>query len=159
MPVELSSSAQRVQKVLHQMGYSYEVVELPVSARTAIEAADAIGCQVGQILKSLVFKAKRSSTPILVLASGENRVKEARIEALIAEPLGIANAEFVREQTGFAIGGVAPVGHIRQILTFIDQDLLQHEEIWAAAGTPNAVFKLRASNLVLMTGGQVVQIT
>ena len=159
MPVELSSSAQRVQQVLHQMGYSYEVVELPVSARTAIEAADAIGCQVGQILKSLVFKAKRSSTPILVLASGENRVKEARIEALIAEPLGKANAEFVREQTGFAIGGVAPVGHIRQILTFIDQDLLQHEEIWAAAGTPNAVFKLRASNLVLMTGGQVVQIT
>lgn len=159
MPVELSSSAQRVQQVLHQMGYSYEVVELPVSARTAIEAADAIGCQVGQILKSLVFEAKRSSTPILVLASGENRVKEARIEALIAEPLGKANAEFVREQTGFAIGGVAPVGHIRQILTFIDQDLLQHEEIWAAAGTPNAVFKLRASNLVSMTGGQVVQIT
>jgi len=159
MPVELSSSAQRVQQVLHQMGYSYEVVELPVSARTAIEAADAIGCQVGQILKSLVFKTKRSSTPILVLASGDNRVNEKRIEVLIAEPLGKANAEFVRQQTGFAIGGVAPVGHIKQITTFIDQDLLQYEEIWAAAGTPNAVFKLLANSLVPMTGGQVVQIT
>jgi len=159
MPAELSSSAQRVQQVLHKMGYSYEVVELPVSARTAIEAADAIGCQVGQILKSLVFKTKRSNNPILVLASGENRVKEERIEVLIAEPLGKANAEFVRQQTGFAIGGVAPVGHIRQITTFIDQDLLQYEEIWAAAGTPNAVFKLRTNSLEPMTGGQVVQIT
>ena len=159
MPAELSPSAQRVQQVLHQLGFSYEVVELPVSARTALEAADAIGCQVGQIVKSLVFKTKRSSTPILVLASGENRVKEELIEALIDEPLGKANAEFVRQQTGFAIGGVAPVGHIRQITTFIDQDLLQYEETWAAAGTPNAVFKLRANSLVPMTGGQVVQIT
>jgi len=159
MPVELSPSAQRVQQVLHQLGYSYEVVELPVSARTAIEAADAIGCQVGQIVKSLVFKTNRSGTPILVVASGENRVNEERIEALVAEPLGKANAEFVRQQTGFAIGGVPPVGHIRHITTFIDQDLLQYEEIWAAAGTPNAVFKLRSNSLVPMTGGQVVQIT
>jgi prolyl-tRNA editing enzyme YbaK/EbsC (Cys-tRNA(Pro) deacylase) len=110
-------------------------------------------------VKSLVFKSKRSGTPILVIASGKNRVREERIEALIAEPLGKANAEFVRQQTGFAIGGVPPVGHIRHIKTFIDQDLLQYEEIWAAAGTPKAVFKLRAKSLMPMTGGQVVQIT
>lgn len=159
MPVELSPSAQTVQQALQSLGYGYEVVELPVSARTAIEAADAIGCQVGQIVKSLVFKAKRSGTPILVIASGENRVKEERIEDLIDEPLGKANAEFVRQQTGFAIGGVPPVGHIGQIRTFIDQDLLQYDEIWAAAGTPNAVFRLHANSLVPMTGGQVVRIT
>ncbi len=159
MPVELSPSAQRVQQALQQMGYSYEVVEQSASTRTAIEAAEAIGCQVGQIVKSMVFKSKRSGTPILVLASGENRVREERIEALITEPLGKANAEFVRQQTGFAIGGVPPIGHIRKITTFIDQDLLQYKEIWAAAGTPNAVFKLRAKSLVPMTGGQVVQIT
>jgi prolyl-tRNA editing enzyme YbaK/EbsC (Cys-tRNA(Pro) deacylase) len=159
MSVELSPSAQRVQQALQSIGYSYEVVELPVSARTAIEAAEAIGCHVGQIVKSLVFKAKRSGTPILVIASGENRVKEERIEHLIDEPLGKADAEFVRQQTGFAIGGVPPVGHIGQIRTFIDQDLLQYDVIWAAAGTPNAVFRLHANNLVPMTGGQVIQIT
>ena len=159
MSVELSPSAQRVQQALQSIGYSYEVVELPVSARTAIEAAEAIGCHVGQIVKSLVFKAKRSGTPILVIASGENRVKEERIEHLIDEPLGKADAEFVRQQTGFAIGGVPPVGHIGQIRTFIDQDLLQYDVIWAAAGTPNAVFRLHANSLVPMTGGQVVRIT
>lgn len=159
MPVELSPSAQTVQQALQSLGYSYEVVQLPVSARTAIQAADAIGCHVGQIVKSLVFKAKRSGTPILVIASGENRVKEERIEDLIDEPLGKADAEFVRQQTGFAIGGVPPVGHIGHIRTFIDQDLLQYEEIWAAAGTPNAVFRLHANSLVPMTGGQVVRIT
>ncbi len=159
MAVELSPSAQTVQQALQSLGYSYEVVQLPVSARTAIQAADAIGCHVGQIVKSLVFKAKRSGTPILVIASGENRVKEERIEDLIDEPLGKADAEFVRQQTGFAIGGVPPVGHIGHIRTFIDQDLLQYEEIWAAAGTPNAVFRLHANSLVPMTGGQVVRIT
>ncbi|MBN1146426.1 MAG: YbaK/EbsC family protein, partial [Anaerolineales bacterium] len=122
---ELSSSAKKVQDALQALGLSLEVVELPGSTRTAGEAAQAVGCQIGQIVKSLVFKAKRSQQPILVLASGGNRVNEKRIEALIGEPLGKADADFVRQHTGFAIGGVPPVGHSQKLETFIDQDLLQ----------------------------------
>jgi prolyl-tRNA editing enzyme YbaK/EbsC (Cys-tRNA(Pro) deacylase) len=95
---------------------------------------------------------------VLVVASGANRVNERLIEELIDEPLGRADADFVRQRTGFAIGGVPPVGHIEPLLTFIDQDLLQYSEIWAAAGTPNAVFRLSPAELVRMTGGQVVKI-
>jgi len=155
---ELSSSAQRVQDALQALGLSLEVVELPGSTRTAVEAAQAVGCQVGQIIKSIVFKAKRSQRPILVLASGGNRVNEKRIEALIGEPLGKADADFVRQQTGFAIGGVPPVGHLEKLQTFIDQDLLQYDELWAAAGTPHAVFCLSPKDLVRMAEGQVVGI-
>lgn len=141
------------------LGFELQVQELPDSTRTAVEAAQAVGCQVGQIVKSLIFKAKRSERPVLVVASGANRVNERLIEELIEEPLGRADADFVRQRTGFAIGGVPPVGHIEPLLTFIDQDLLQYSEIWAAAGTPNAVFRLSPADLVRMTGGQVVKIT
>lgn len=159
MNQELSPSAQRVQQALNDLGFSLEVVELPDSTRTAAEAAQAIGCQVGQIVKSLVFKTKRSERPILVIASGSNRVNEKTIKALIGEPLGKADAAFVRQHTGFAIGGVSPVGHIQELQTFIDRDLLEYEEVWAAAGTPHAVFRLAPGNLVKMTGGEVVRIT
>ncbi len=135
-----------------------QVVELPGSTRTALEAAQAVGCQVGQIVKSLVFKSKRSLQPVLVLASGANRVDERKIEALIGEPLGKADADFVRQQTGFVIGGVPPVGHLQQLQAFIDRDLLEHAELWAAAGTPHAVFRLRPQDLVSITGGQVADI-
>ena len=155
----MSSSAQRVQQALKSLGYELQVVELPESTRTAVEAAQAVDCQVGQIVKSLIFEARRSERPVLVVASGANRVNERLIEALIVEPLGRADADFVRQHTGFAIGGVPPIGHIESLLTFIDQDLLQYSEIWAAAGTPNAVFRLSPPDLVSMTGGQVVQIT
>ena len=121
----LSPSAQRVQQALNDLGFSLEVVELPDSTRTAVEAAQAIGCQVGQIVKSLVFKTKRSERPILVIASGSNRVNEKTIKALIGEPLGKADAAFVRQHTGFAIGGVSPIGHIQELQTFIDRDLLE----------------------------------
>jgi prolyl-tRNA editing enzyme YbaK/EbsC (Cys-tRNA(Pro) deacylase) len=141
------------------MGFTLQVVELPDSTRTAAEAAQAVGCQVGQIVKSLIFRAKRSERPILVVASGSNRVDERAIEALIGEPLGKADADFVRQHTGFAIGGVPPVGHTEPVETFVDEDLLQYSEIWAAAGTPNAVFRLAPPDLVRMTGGQVVKIT
>lgn len=141
------------------MGFTLQVVELPDSTRTAMEAAQAVGCQVGQIVKSLVFKAKRSERPILVVASGANRVNEKIIEALIGEPLGKADADFVRQHTGFAIGGVPPVGHTEPVETFVDEDLLQYSEIWAAAGTPNAVFRLAPPDLVRMTAGQVFKIT
>lgn len=155
---ELSSSAQRVQEYLVARGLELRVVELPDSTRTAPEAAQAVGCQVGQIVKSLIFRAKRSGRAVLVLASGANRVNEARLEALIGEPLGKADADFVRQQTGFAIGGVPPVAHAHPMLTFIDQHLLQYAEIWAAAGTPHAVFRLSPEELVSLTSGQVAEI-
>ena len=159
MSKTLSASAQRFQDALKGLGFSLQVVELPDSTRTAVEAAQAVGCQVGQIVKSLVFKAKRSERPILVIASGTNRVNERAIEALIGEPLGKADADFVRQRTGFVIGGVPPVGHTEPLLTFVDQDLLAFDEIWAAAGTPNAVFRLTPHDLVRMTGGEVIKIT
>ena len=155
---ELSSSAKKVQEALEKSGFSLQVVELPDSTRTAIEAAQAVGCQVGQIVKSLVFKGKRSGRAILVIASGANRVNEKQIEAQIGEPLGKADADFVRQHTGFAIGGVPPVGHAQLLETFIDQDLLQYSRVWAAAGTPHAVFELDPANLTTMTGGRVVNI-
>jgi len=159
MSKTLSASAQRFQAALKGLGFSLQVVELPDSTRTAVEAAQAIGCQLGQIVKSLVFKAKRSERPVLVIASGTNRVNERAIEALIGEPLGKADADFVRQRTGFVIGGVPPVGHTEPLLTFVDQDLLAFDEIWAAAGTPNAVFRLTPHDLVRMTGGEVIKIT
>lgn len=158
MDSELSASARKVQDTLEALGLKLEVIELPTSTRTAVEAAQAVGCQLGQIVKSVVFKAKRSGKPILVLASGANRVNEMRIEELIAEPLGKADADFIRKQTGFTIGGVPPVGHRQQLETFIDQDLMQYKEIWAAAGTPNAVFGLSPGDLVKMTKGKITQI-
>ncbi len=158
MPRELSPSAQKVQEALNTLRVTLEVVELPDSTRTAIEAAQAIGCQVAQIVKSIVFKAKRTSQPVLVIASGSNRVDERKIEALIGEPLGKADADFVRERTGFVIGGVPPVGHANSLKTFIDEDLLQYPEIWAAAGTPHAVFRLTPADLLKISHGQVVAI-
>jgi prolyl-tRNA editing enzyme YbaK/EbsC (Cys-tRNA(Pro) deacylase) len=158
MSLELSSSAQKVQAALKALGLPLEVVELPDSTRTAIEAAQAIGCKVGQIVKSLVFKAKRSQRPILVIASGQNRVNERLIETLIGEPLGKADADFVRQHTGFVIGGVPPIGHLETLETFVDEDLLQYHQLWAAAGTPHAVFSLTPTDLVKMTGGRTVNI-
>lgn len=158
MTNELSNSAQKVQAALNALDLKLEVVELPGSTRSAADAAQAIGCQVAQIVKSIVFKAKRTQRPILVVASGINRVDERKIEALIGEPLGKADAEFVRQRTGFVIGGVPPVGHAEKLLTYVDEDLLQYPEIWAAAGTPHAVFRLAPADLLKMTEGQVVRV-
>lgn len=155
---QLSSSALKVQQALEALGLSLQVIEMPESTRTAQEAAQAVGCQVGQIVKSLIFKTKRSRRPILVVASGQNRVNEKKLEALLEEPLGKADADFVRQHTGFAIGGVPPIGHTELIETFVDEDLLQYEIIWAAAGTPKAVFRLTPNELVEITGGKVVDI-
>jgi len=159
MPQELSTSAQKVQDALTAQGIACHVVELPASTRTAREAAQAVGCQVGQIVKSLVFRGQRTDRPILVAASGANRVNERRLGDLVSEPVEMADAEFVRQHTGFAIGGVPPVGLAERLETFVDVDLLQHAEIWAAAGTPHAVFRIAPADLVEVTGGQVVSIT
>jgi len=158
MSKTLSQSAQKVQDALSELDLSLEVLELPNSTRTAVEAAQAVGCQVGQIVKSLIFKGKRSRRPILVIASGANRVDEKKVEAQIGEPLGKADAYFVRQQTGFAIGGVPPLGHSHKIDTFIDRDLLSYQDVWAAAGTPRAVFRLDPQDLPKMTGGLIMDI-
>jgi len=158
MTTQLSPSVQKVQEALRALGFSIQVVELEATTRTSADAAQAVGCKVEQIAKSLVFEGKQSQKPILVIASGSNRVNEKRIGELISEPLRKADADFVRQHTGFAIGGVPPVGHLEKLDIFIDEDLLQYGEIWAAAGSPHAVFKLTPSDLIKMTGGRVTSI-
>ncbi len=154
----LSSAAQKVQDALIAQGFSYQVVELPQTTRTAAEAALAVGCQVEQIAKSIIFKTRQTGRPLLVIASGINRVDEHRLSELAGEKIEKPDADFVREKTGFVIGGIPPTGHIHKLETYIDEDLLKLNEIWAAAGTPFAVFKLAPSDLPAMTGGSVVTI-
>jgi prolyl-tRNA editing enzyme YbaK/EbsC (Cys-tRNA(Pro) deacylase) len=154
----LSTSAQKVQAVLEALGFSCRVVEMAETTRSAGEAAEAVGCTVGQIAKSLVFRKKRSGEPLLVIASGANRVNEKLMGQMVGEPIERATPDFVREKTGFAIGGIPPVGHSEPLDTYLDEDLLQYEEIWAAAGNPNAVFKLTPSELKRMTQGRVAQV-
>lgn len=150
-----SPSARRVQAVL---GPRFTVLEFGSSTRTAADAAAAIGCSVAQIAKSLVFRTAASNRPVLVVACGANRVDEEQIARLVEEPVARAGAEFVREATGFSIGGVPPVGHKTQPIVLIDEALAGFAEIWAAAGTPNAVFKLTPADLVALTGGRVGRI-
>lgn len=155
----LSKSAQSVQDVLSQKGLTFEVVELSSSTRTANDAAATIGCEVAQIVKSLLFRSANTNQPVLILSSGINRVNEKNIEKLISEKIIKADADFTREITGFAIGGVPPVGHKQKIdRIFIDEDLLKFEKLWAAAGTPNAVFSLHSNDLENLTGGKIVTI-
>jgi prolyl-tRNA editing enzyme YbaK/EbsC (Cys-tRNA(Pro) deacylase) len=154
----LSTSAQKIQEQLNTLGYDYTVIEHAESTRTAQEAADRAGCELGQIVKSLIFKGRDSGKPILVLTSGANRVDEKRISEYAGEAIGRAEADFVRAVTGFAIGGVPPVGHIQKMETYIDEDFLAYPTIWAAAGTPNAIFELKTEDLQNMTGGRVVRV-
>lgn len=155
----LSASARKVQDALRALGFDYTVVESPHSARTSAEAAKLLGCEVGQIAKSLVFRTAQTGRPVLVIASGANRVNEWRVGVLLKEVLEKPGAAFVREATGYAIGGIPPLGHAGPIETFIDEDLLGYKEIWAAGGTPNALFRLVPADLVKMTGGRVVRVT
>src|SRR5215469_6326106 len=154
----LRPAAARVQALLQEMGLAAEVIEFAESTRSSAEAAAQVGCDVAQIAKSLVFRAKASGRPVLVIASGSNRVEEKAVEALLGERIGKADADFVRDKTGYAIGGVAPLGHAARPATFIDEDLLGFEAIWAAAGTPYSVFRLTPAELVRLTGGQVARI-
>ncbi len=154
----LSTSAQKIQDQLKSLGYDYTVVEHAESTRTAQEAADRACCELGQIVKSLIFRGKDTGKPILVLTSGANRVDEKRISEYAGEAIGRADADFVRAVTGFAIGGVPPIGHIQNMATYIDEDFLQYPTIWAAAGTPNAIFELSTADLQRMTNGRVVRV-
>jgi prolyl-tRNA editing enzyme YbaK/EbsC (Cys-tRNA(Pro) deacylase) len=153
----LSAAAQRIQDLLASRGLPHAVVEFEQTTRSAADAAAAIGCTVAQIAKSILFKAA-SGTPVLVIASGPNRVDEAKLAAALGEAVGKADADFVRAATGFAIGGVPPLGHAQPPRILIDKDLLALPTIWAAAGTPNAVFQLAPDELVGMTGGKVADI-
>lgn len=160
MTQPLAKSAQSVQEALSNKGLTCKVIELSASARTALVAADAIGCDVAQIVKSLIFKTKTTHLPVLVLASGPTRVNEKMIESHVGEKITKADADFTREITGFAIGGIPPIGHKNTIEhIYIDEDLLKFDEIWAAAGTPNAVFNMKSRDLVELTRGKIVSIT
>lgn len=156
MSSNLKKSAEKVQSVLNEFGFELNVIELSDSTRTAQEAANTIGCTISQIAKSLIFQGKTTKNPILIIASGTNRINEKAIKEYIGEKLGKADADFVLEHTGFAIGGIPPIGHKNPINTFIDEDLMQYEEIWAAAGTPNAVFKLTPKILAEITKGNII---
>ena len=158
MSNDLPASAARVQDALAAHGASFRVVQMPSSTRTAQEAAAAIGCTAAQIAKSILFKGALTGKPILVIASGANRVDEHSVAQHSGEPLGKATADFVREATGYVIGGVPPVGFPRPIETWIDADLLQHDVVWAAAGTPFTVFSLDPHGLAGLTGGTVIPV-
>ncbi|HEY3178087.1 MAG TPA: YbaK/EbsC family protein [Casimicrobiaceae bacterium] len=157
MAKTLSASAQRVQNALSAEGIATTIVEYEVPARTSTEAAAVLGCSVAQIAKSLVFRAG-SGRPVLVIASGANRVDEAKVSTLIGEPIGRADAVFVRACTGYAIGGIPPLGHACALTTLIDRDLLQYPIVYAAGGTPHAMFPLSPSDLVRVAGGAVADV-
>ena len=158
MKEKLKPSAQKVQEALQAHNLSCEVVQMTDTTRSASDAARAVGCQVGQIVKSLIFEGQQSHQPILVAASGANRVNERAIEKSVSEPIKMAKPDYVRQMTGFAIGGVPPVGHDHPLKIFIDEDLLQYNEIWAAAGTPHAVFKLTPEDLKMITNGKIISV-
>jgi prolyl-tRNA editing enzyme YbaK/EbsC (Cys-tRNA(Pro) deacylase) len=147
-------SALKVQAVL---GPEFQVLEFEASTRTSEDAAAAIGCTVAEIAKSRIFKSAEGR-PVLVIASGVNRVDEKKVAALLGQKIGRADADFVRDRTGFAIGGVPPVGHVMAPIVLIDADLERFAHVWAAAGTPNAVFKTTPAALIALTGGRVADI-
>jgi prolyl-tRNA editing enzyme YbaK/EbsC (Cys-tRNA(Pro) deacylase) len=149
----LPASAQRVQDALTAAGTDARVIELPVAARTSQQAADALGIEVGQIAKSLIFRAVPSGRAVLVIAAGDRRVDEARITALLGESIERATPDFVREHSSFAIGGVAPLAHARPMTTFIDASLRRFDVVWAAGGTPHCVFPIAPAELVRVSGG------
>ena len=150
-----SASALKVQAAL---GDRFKVMEFDASTRTAADAAAAIGCEVAEIAKSLIFRGANSGRAVLIIASGADRVDEKKAAAAVGEPIARADADFVREQTGFAIGGVPPVGHKQQPIVLIEELLMRFAEIWAAAGTPNSVFRLTPAELVELTGGRTVAV-
>lgn len=151
-------AVERVRDALAALGVAAQIVELPGAARTAQAAAAFLGCDVAQIANSLVFRAERSGAAVLVMSSGARRVDTARLAQVVGEPIGKADAAFVRESTGFAIGGVAPVGHTRPIAAYVETSLAAHREIWAAAGHPHTVFRLTYEQLVRITGGRAVEV-
>lgn len=153
----LPDSARRVALLLRECGHEKPVVMLPQTGKTSAEAAAGLGCSVAQIAKSILFRRRDDDTPVLVIASGANRVDEAKVAQHVGA-IARADAKFVREKTGYAIGGVCPIGHLTAPVTLIDEDLLQLESLWAAAGHPHAVFNLSPDELIVLTGAPVADV-
>ncbi len=153
----LPDTVQRVAALLQTLGYHLPIVMLPDSGKTSAEAAAGIGCSVAEIAKSIVFRRLSDDAAVMVVASGSNRVDEQKVAAIVG-PLGKADAKFVKEKIGYAIGGVCPVGHLQKTVMLIDEDLLQYQFIWAAAGHPHAVFKLSPAQLIQMTAAPLADV-
>jgi prolyl-tRNA editing enzyme YbaK/EbsC (Cys-tRNA(Pro) deacylase) len=153
----LPEGVQRVARSLRDAAHPHAPVMLDDAARTAQEAADGLGVQLGQIAKSVIFKRKEDGVAVLVVASGDRRVDEKKVSALVGK-IGRADADFVKAQTGFTIGGVSPVAHVNPLVTLLDQDLWRFEVVWAAAGHPHGVFQLQPEDLKRLTGAPVVDV-
>lgn len=153
----LPESARRVARLLAELGHDKPVVMLPASGKTSAEAAAGLGCSVAEIAKSIIFRRLQDDAPVLVIASGSNRVDESKVAARVGA-LGKADARFVRENTGYAIGGVCPIGHAVPPVMLLDRDLFRHDSVWAAAGHPHAVFNLTPDQLLAMTGAEVADV-
>jgi prolyl-tRNA editing enzyme YbaK/EbsC (Cys-tRNA(Pro) deacylase) len=159
--MQLPDSAQRFAAILQAAGHPHAPVMLDGAARTAQQAADALGVQLGQIAKSIVFRRKPDDQAVLVITSGDRRVDEKKVQALVCaadQKLGRADADFVKAQTGFAIGGVSPIGHLHPPVCLIDQELARFDVIWAAAGHPHAVFQLTMAQLQDLTQAPVADV-
>ncbi|MGC3993761.1 MAG: YbaK/EbsC family protein [Propionicimonas sp.] len=154
----IPDGARRVAEKLAKLGHPHEVVLLPVTGRTAADAATALGVELGQIAKSIVFRRKSDDAAVLVVTSGDLRVDEKKVAALVGT-LGRADADFVKASTGFSIGGVSPVGHTTPPVILVDRELFRFDQIWAAAGHPYAVFPLSPDELVALTGAPVADVT
>jgi Cys-tRNA(Pro) deacylase len=159
MPNRLNTCVRKVEQALKAHGLECQVLIMKETTRSAQDAANSLGCGVGQIVKSLVFMTKKTKKPILVLASGSNRVNPKKIRDFLSESIKMANPDFVCSKTGFVVGGVPPLGHSSPLETFIDEDLLKYPVIWAAAGSSNTMFKLSPDDLQKITQGQVIPVT
>lgn len=157
MSDQLPDTAQRVADLLQALGHDQPVVMLPATGKTSAEAAAGLGCSVAEIAKSIVFRRLADDAAVMVVASGANRVDENKVAALVG-PLGKADARFVKERIGYAIGGVCPIGHLEKTVMLIDRDLMQYQNLWAAAGHPHAVFKLTPAQLSEMTGAPLADV-
>lgn len=156
---DLPPASLRLLAAAEKLGLAITVHAMPGSTRTAADAAAACGTSVGQIVKSLVFRGAESHRPLLLLVSGSNRVDEIAAAATIGEPLARADARFVRDITGFAIGGIPPFGHDTALKTWFDKDLLAYSEVWAAAGTPHTVFPIAPQSLFQATGARLITLS
>lgn len=148
---------QVVSRALHERGHPHAPIFLSIAARTSQEAADALSIQVGQVAKSVIFRRKSDDTAVLVVTSGDRRVDEKKVAAIVGA-IGRADADFVKTKTGFSIGGVAPIAHASTPVTLIDRDLFRFDEVWAAAGHPNGVFKLSPRELEALTQAPVADV-
>ncbi|MEJ2035440.1 MAG: YbaK/EbsC family protein [Maritimibacter sp.] len=155
----MSKSLKRVRRALEDAGLAVEILEMAEGTRTAADAASAAGCEIDQIVKSIIFRGEADGRAVLFLTAGGNQVDAAKASALAGEALGKADAALIRAQTGFAIGGVAPIGHLSPIRAFFDPRLMDFDKIWAAAGTPRHVFAAEPHEILQISGAEVADFT